>query len=139
MMIGSGVMTIYFYQELTRNPEIGNTLVRVLPNIWRLGWVRDIKFDKDDPNELLLNVEKCHGYTFYHFWVIKGKQSFFSIPALGWRWGSGLTGFQPLSHMTLFTCGHLSSYDKLKTLYLFLKIYGQKLSKIGAWRGAPGH
>ena len=37
-------MTIFFYQGLTRNPEIGNTPVWVLPNIWRLGRVMDTKF-----------------------------------------------------------------------------------------------
>ena len=33
-----------FYKGLTRNPEIGNTPVRVFPDIWRLGWVKDTKF-----------------------------------------------------------------------------------------------
>ena len=41
IITGSGVMTIFFYKRLTRNPEIGNTPVWVLPNIWRLGGVRD--------------------------------------------------------------------------------------------------
>ena len=30
------IITIYFYKELTGNPEIGNISVYVLPNIWRL-------------------------------------------------------------------------------------------------------
>ena len=34
IIIGSGVMTISFYKGLPRNPEIRNTLVWVLPNIW---------------------------------------------------------------------------------------------------------
>ena len=29
-------MTIFFYKGLIRNPEIGNTSVWVLPNIWRM-------------------------------------------------------------------------------------------------------
>ena len=69
-------MTIYFYKELTRNPEIGNTPVWVLPNIWRLERVRNTKFGMDvtnETNEILLNATKCHGYSFYRFWVIKGK------------------------------------------------------------------
>ena len=37
-------MTIFFYKKLTRNPEIGNSLVWVLPNIWRLEGVGDTKF-----------------------------------------------------------------------------------------------
>ena len=40
----SGVMTIFFYKGLTRNPEIGNTPVWVLPSIRRLGQVRDTRF-----------------------------------------------------------------------------------------------
>ena len=41
---GSGVMIISFYKGLTRNPEIGNNPVWVLPNIWRLGRVRSTEF-----------------------------------------------------------------------------------------------
>ena len=33
-------MTIFSYKGLTRNPEIENTPVWILPNIWRLGWAR---------------------------------------------------------------------------------------------------
>ena len=36
IITSSGVMTISFCKGLSRNPEIGNILVRVLPNIWRL-------------------------------------------------------------------------------------------------------
>ena len=53
---GSGVITIYFYKGLTRNPEIGNTPVSVLPNIWRLGQVGDTIFGMDVSNEMLLNA-----------------------------------------------------------------------------------
>ena len=59
IITGSGVMTIFFYKGLTRNLEIGNTPVWVLPNIWRLGQVRDIKFDMNLFNEKLLNAAKC--------------------------------------------------------------------------------
>ena len=61
IIAGSGVM------------KFGNTPVWVLPNIWRLGWVRDTKFGKDVFNEMLLNVAKCQGYSLYCFWVIKGR------------------------------------------------------------------
>ena len=79
IITGSGVMTIYFYKGLTRNPEIGNTPVWVLPNIWRLGQVRDTKYCADVLNELLLSAAECQGYSFYYFWVIKGKPT----------WGGG--------------------------------------------------
>ena len=73
IMTGSGVMTIFFYKGLTRNPEIGNTPVCILPNISRLGEVRDTKLGTHVSNKSLLNVAKCQGYSFYRFWVIKGK------------------------------------------------------------------
>ena len=68
-----GVMSISFYKGLTRNPEIGNTPVWVLLNIWRLGRPRNTKFGTNVSNKMLLNVPKCQGYKFYCFWVIEGK------------------------------------------------------------------
>ena len=44
IITGSGVMIISFYKGLTWNPEIGNTPIWVLPNIWRLGRVKNTKF-----------------------------------------------------------------------------------------------
>ena len=73
IITGSGVMTIWFYKVLTRNLEIGNTPVWVLPNIRRLGWVRNTKCGRDGSNKMLPNAAKCQGYSFYRFWVIKGK------------------------------------------------------------------
>ena len=73
IITGSGIMTIFFYKGLTRNPEIGNTPVCVLPNIWRLGWVMDTKFGTNVSNRLLMNAAKFQGYNFYRFWIIKGK------------------------------------------------------------------
>ena len=46
-------MTIFLYKRLIRNLAIGNNPVWVLPNICRLGQIRDT--------------------SFYRFWVIKGK------------------------------------------------------------------
>ena len=78
IITGSGFMITYFYKRLTTNLEIGNTPVRVLPNIWRLGRVKDTKYGTNVSNEMLLNATKCQGYSFYRFLVIKGK------PAGGW-------------------------------------------------------
>ena len=58
---------------MTKNPEIGNIPVWILPNIWRLGQVRDTKFGMNVSNKMLLNATKCQGYNFYCFWDIKGK------------------------------------------------------------------
>ena len=55
IITGSGVMTISFYQGLTRNPEIGNNLVWVLPNIWRL-WD---KLGIPNLTRTSLNVTEC--------------------------------------------------------------------------------
>ena len=69
----SGVKTICFYKGLTRNVEIGNTPVSVLPNFSRLGRVRNVKFGTNVSNKMLLNAAKCQGYSFYRFWVTKEK------------------------------------------------------------------
>ena len=73
IITGSGILTIFLYKGLTRNPEIGNTPVWVLPKIWRLGQVMDTKFGTNVSNRMLLNAAKFQGYHFYCFWVIKGK------------------------------------------------------------------
>ena len=67
------VTKIFAYKGLTRNLEIVNTPVWVLPNILRLGQVRDIEFCPNVSNKMLLNALKCQSYGFYCFWVIKGK------------------------------------------------------------------
>ena len=62
-----------FIRWLTRNPEIGNTPVWGAHNIWRMGRVRDTKFDRNVSNKKLLITAKCKGYSFHRFWVINGK------------------------------------------------------------------
>ena len=66
IITGSEVLTNFFYKGLTRNPEIGNSFIWVLPNIWTLGRVRDTKFGTNVSNKMLLNAGKCQGYSFYH-------------------------------------------------------------------------
>ena len=70
---GFEVVAIFFYKGLTRGPKIENNPVWVLPNIWRVGKVRDTKFGTKVSNEMLLNAAKYQGYSFYSFWVIKWK------------------------------------------------------------------
>ena len=55
------------------NPEIGSSLAWIFPNIWRLGQVMDTKFGTNVSNRILLKGAKFQGYSFYRFWVIKGK------------------------------------------------------------------
>ena len=64
------LLTKFVYKGLTRNPEIGNTPAWVLPDIWRLGPVRDTKFGTNVSNKMLLNAAKCQGYSLYRFWVV---------------------------------------------------------------------
>ena len=73
IIAGSGIMTIFFYKGLTRNPEIGNTPVWVLSNIWRLGQVVGTKFSTNVSNRMLPSAAEFQGYSFYRSWVIKGK------------------------------------------------------------------
>ena len=47
--------------------EIRNTPVWVLPNIWRLGWVKDTKFRINFSDGVLLNYPKREGYSLYFF------------------------------------------------------------------------
>ena len=77
-------MTIYFFKGLARKLEIRDTPVWVLPNIKRLGQVRDTK---NVPNEFLLNVAKYHGYSFYHFKINKKR-------------ATGVSKYTPLSPQT---------------------------------------
>ena len=67
IITGSGVMTVSFYKGLTRNLEIGDATVWVLPNIWRLRRVRDTKCSTKFSNKMLLNSAKCQSYSFYSF------------------------------------------------------------------------
>ena len=64
IITGSGIMTIFFYKGLTRNSEIGNTNVWVLPNIWRLGRVIDTKFGTNVSNrKWMLQSSRVTAFT----------------------------------------------------------------------------
>ena len=69
IITGSEIITISFYKGLTRNPEIGNTPVWVLSNIWRLREVMDIKLGTNVSNKVLLNAAKLQGYCSNRFWA----------------------------------------------------------------------
>ena len=74
IITGSSIMTIFFYKGLIRNPEIGNTPVWVFPNIWRLGWVMDTKFDTNISNRMLLNAAKFQVHSFTVFGLLRENQ-----------------------------------------------------------------
>ena len=71
--ISISILTIFGYEGLTRNSEIGNPPDSVFPNMWRLRKVRNAKFGMNVSNEMLLNAAKFQGYSCYYFWVIKEK------------------------------------------------------------------
>ena len=73
IITASGVIAIFSCIGLTRNPEIRNIPIWLLPNIWWLGPVRETNFGTNVSNEMLLNAWKCQGSRFYRLWVIKGK------------------------------------------------------------------
>ena len=73
IIIDSGVRTVSVYKGLFRNTENGNTLIWVLPNIWRKGLVRNMKFGMIISDKKLLNSTKCQGYSFDCFKVINNK------------------------------------------------------------------
>ena len=59
-------MTVFFYNGLTRNPEIEMPPFEFCPisEDWgELG--RDTKFGTNVSNEMLLNTAKCQVYSFY--------------------------------------------------------------------------
>ena len=60
----SGVMTIFFFKGLTRNPKIRNTPVWTFPNTCRLEKVENTNFGIIISNKILLNAAKCQGYSF---------------------------------------------------------------------------
>ena len=60
-------LVLEFFKVLTINPEIGNTPLSILLDIWRLGRVRDTRLDTNLSNEMLLNAGKYQGYSFYCF------------------------------------------------------------------------
>ena len=76
MSISSLVLELSQFSFIRDWPEIRkseNTLVWVLPNIWRLGRVMDTKFDANVCNRMLLNAAQFKGNSFCRFWVINGK------------------------------------------------------------------
>ena len=59
---------ILFLRDLTRNPEIGNTHVWVLSNIWGLEWVGDTKFGMNASIEKLLQNASSQLLSFLSYW-----------------------------------------------------------------------
>ena len=55
---------IFFYNQLTRNLEIGNIPIWVAPSICWLGQVRDTNLAQIISNKMLVNNAKCQGYSF---------------------------------------------------------------------------
>ena len=76
MSISSMVLELWQFSFIRDWPEFRKLEISpswVFPSIWRLGRVIDTKFGTNFSNKMLLNAAKCHGYSFYRFWVIRGK------------------------------------------------------------------
>ena len=63
-----------FYMGLTRNPEIGNFPVWVLPNTWRLGRGSSTKFGTYVSYKILRNAAKCQITAFTYSELIRKNQ-----------------------------------------------------------------
>ena len=61
---GSGIMTVFGYKGLTRNPEIENSPGWILPNIWRLGQIRNTKFGTNVSNKMLWMMQNVRVTAF---------------------------------------------------------------------------
>ena len=85
IITGSRVMAISVYKGLTRNSKIGNIPVWLVPSIWRLEPVSNSKFCTSMSNKMLLSAAKFHGYSFFHFLVIKRKSTLWG-GGEGWGW-----------------------------------------------------
>ena len=72
IITGSGIMTVLFYNGLTRNLEIGNTPVWVLSNIWnwRELWIPNLAHMSLIERYWML---KSRVLQLLAFWVIKWK------------------------------------------------------------------
>ena len=70
----SRVMTISFYNGLTKNLEIRNTPVWILPNTWRLGQVRNTTFGTNISNKMLLNASNARVTAFTVSELLKENQ-----------------------------------------------------------------
>ena len=76
MATSSLVLELWQFSFIRNWPEIRKSETppsQFFPNIWRLGQVRNTKFDTNVSNEILLNAAECQVYSVYHFGVIKGK------------------------------------------------------------------
>ena len=67
IITGCKVVIFFVYKKSTKNVEIRNAPVLILPNIWRLKRFKGSKVGANVFNEQLLNAGKFEGYSFYHF------------------------------------------------------------------------
>ena len=85
IITASGVMIMSIYRRLTRNLEMANTLVWVLPSIWRLEWVRNIKFGTNVSTKMLLNAAKSRVTAFIISDFLRENQQGWRILGLTFR------------------------------------------------------
>ena len=64
MPVSPLVLELWQFSSIRDWPGIRKYPRLSLPNIWRLGRVRDTKFGPNVSNKMLLNAAKCQGYSF---------------------------------------------------------------------------
>ena len=95
-----------------------------MPNTWRLRWVRGTKFGTDASNEMLLNAAKCQDYSFYRFWVIKGRpKRGDSLPTTPHPPSS-----PPSTQIRVNIITSFQIFEDLQDLFEDLRIYKEKVS-----------
>ena len=72
------VLELWQFSSIKGWPEIWKSEIPPsefcsISGAWSLGQVRNTRLVTNVSNEMLLNAAKCKFYSFYRFWVIKGK------------------------------------------------------------------
>ena len=73
-------MTVFVYNAIIGNPNLGQSPVYVFFNISRPEQVGDTTFGMNVYKEKLLNAGKSQGYNFSRLWVIEGKLTGAKLP-----------------------------------------------------------
>ena len=105
IIAGSGVMTIFFYKRLNRNPEIRNTPVWVSPIIWKPG-------ELGIPNLARMFLIKCS------YMMQNAKVTAFTVIAI---LRENLQGYQPPTRLSTLSA-KLSANKTFTQIFFRYKI-----------------
>ena len=133
IITGSGIITIFFYKGLTRNLEIGNTPVLVLPNIWRLVQVLDTKFGTNVSNKIWCKISGLQLLPFFELLrenQLDGGGDYLPPPRLGLTNKPKPKKNKRFSQKTLTIhpiCSNCDAFDKKLKIYILLVCHNQHI------------